>query len=50
MPLNIISAAEKTYHFKELHIETIIRHPKRVGLFGYRNLHLHVLGYPGSFR
>ena len=31
-----IPVAEKTYLFKELYIETIIRNPKKVGLFGYR--------------
>ena len=28
--------AEKTYLFRELYIETILRNPKKVGLFGYR--------------
>ena len=28
--------AEKTDLFRELYIETIIRNPKKVGLFGYR--------------
>ena len=27
---------EKTYIFKELYIEIIVRNPKKVGLFGYR--------------
>ena len=31
-----IPVAEKTYLFEELCIETIIRNPKKVGLFGYR--------------
>ena len=39
-----LPVAEKTYLFRELYIETIIRnpkkvglfHPKKVGLFGYR--------------
>ena len=31
-----LPVAEKTYLFKELYIETIIRNPKKVGLFGYR--------------
>ena len=31
-----VPVAEKTYIFKELYIETIIRNPKKVGLFGYR--------------
>ena len=30
-----LPVAQKTYLFKELYIETIIRNPKRVGLFGY---------------
>ena len=34
--LSTPAVAEKTYHFKELHIETIVRSPKNVGLFGYR--------------
>ena len=28
--------AEKTYLFKELYMEIMIRNPKKVGLFGYR--------------
>ena len=31
-----VPVAEKTYLFRELYIETIIRNPKKVGLFGYR--------------
>ena len=31
-----LPVAEKTYPFKELYIEAIIRNPKKVGLFGYR--------------
>ena len=31
-----IPVAEKAYLFKELYIQTIIRNPKKVGLFGYR--------------
>ena len=31
-----LSVTEKTYLFQELYIETIIRKPKKVGLFGYR--------------
>ena len=31
-----IPVAEKTYLFRILYIETIIRNPKQVGLFGYR--------------
>ena len=30
-----VAENEKTYHFKELYTETIIRNPKTVGLFGY---------------
>ena len=29
--------AQKTYLFKELYIETIIRNPEKVGLSGYRS-------------
>ena len=32
------SVAEKTYLFRELYIETIIRNPNKVGLFGYRKI------------
>ena len=28
--------AQKTYLFEELYMKTIIRNPKKVGLFGYR--------------
>ena len=31
-----VTGNDKTYLFKELYIETIIRNPKKVGLFGYR--------------
>ena len=31
-----LPVAEKTDLFKELYTETIIRNPKKVGLFGYR--------------
>ena len=31
-----LPAAQKTYLFKELYIETVIRSPKTGGLFGYR--------------
>ena len=31
-----LPVTEKTYLFKELYIETIIRNPKKVGLFGCR--------------
>ena len=31
-----LPAPEKTYLFKELYIETIIRNPKKGGLFGCR--------------
>ena len=31
-----LPATEKTYHFKEIYIETIVRDPKKVGLFGYK--------------
>ena len=31
-----LKAQEKTYLFRVLYIETIIRNPKKVGLFGYR--------------
>ena len=34
--MQLLPVAEKTYLFKELYIETIIRNPKKVGLFGYR--------------
>ena len=34
--------AQKTYLFKELYIETIIRNPKKVGLFAYREGYLRV--------
>ena len=35
-PLQALPVTEKTYLFKELYTETIIRNPKKVGLFGYR--------------
>ena len=31
-----VPLAPKTDHFKKLYIETIIRNPEKVGLFGYR--------------
>ena len=31
-----IPVAEKTYVFQDLDIGTLIRNPKKVGLFGYR--------------
>ena len=31
-----LPVTEKTYLFKELYIETIIRNPKKAGLFGDR--------------
>ena len=31
-----VTENEKTYLFKELYIEAIIRNPKKVGLSGYR--------------
>ena len=31
-----LPVTEKTYLFQKLYIETIIRNPKNVGLFGYR--------------
>ena len=31
-----LPVTEKTYFSTELYIETIIRNPKKVGLFGYR--------------
>ena len=34
--LGHIPVAEKMYLFQELYIETIIRNPKKLGLFGYR--------------
>ena len=39
-----IPVAQKTYLFKKLYIETIIRNPKKVGLFGYRLGHMDPLG------
>ena len=35
-----LPATEKTYLFKELYIETIIRNPKKVGLSGPKDLGL----------
>ena len=35
MPFKGLPVAQKTDLFKELYIETIIRNPKKVGLFGY---------------
>ena len=32
----VLPVAEKTYLFTELYIETIIRNPEKLGLFGYR--------------
>ena len=31
-----VPVTEKACLFEELHIETVIRNPKQVGLFGYR--------------
>ena len=31
-----LPVAQKTYHFKEVYIETIIRSHEKVGVFGYR--------------
>ena len=31
-----VPATEKSYYFKELYIDIIIRNPKNVGLSGYR--------------
>ena len=31
-----LPVAEKTYLFREAYIDTRIRNPKKVGLFGYR--------------
>ena len=36
LKLQRLPVAEKTYPFEELYIETIIRNPKMVDLFGYR--------------
>ena len=36
LKLQRLPVAEKTYPFEELYIETIIRNPKIVDLFGYR--------------
>ena len=33
---NYLPVAQKTYLFGELYVETIMRNPKKVGLFGYR--------------
>ena len=35
-PAIMIACSRKTYLFKKLYTETIIRNPKKVGLFGYR--------------